>query len=138
MGVMFPFLQSPGTLPDTHDFSNTVESGLATTSASSQFPQDPGILVFGPYRLVHIQPHEGVSLLQWEGFCSPYPCLEVQGHERCGKPENLNTSPFSMSVVLLLPLLPSHLSSSTRCGVFLKFCLTAAFCGTLVSCEFVL
>lgn len=24
-------------------------------------------------------------LLLWEGFCSPRPSLQVQGHERCGK-----------------------------------------------------
>ena len=33
MGVMFSFLQSPGTLPDSNYFS--MESGLANTSASS-------------------------------------------------------------------------------------------------------
>jgi len=32
---MFPFFQSLGTSPDYHDFSNIMESGLATTSASS-------------------------------------------------------------------------------------------------------
>ena len=32
---MFPFFQSLGTSPDCHDFSNIMESGLATTSASS-------------------------------------------------------------------------------------------------------
>jgi len=35
MGAMFPFFQSPGTLPDCHDLLNAMESGLATTSASS-------------------------------------------------------------------------------------------------------
>ena len=32
---MFPFLQSPGTSPDCHDFSSITDSGLAATSANS-------------------------------------------------------------------------------------------------------
>jgi len=35
MGVTFSFFQSPGTSPDSYDFSNMMESSLATTSASS-------------------------------------------------------------------------------------------------------
>jgi len=35
MGSIFPFLQSPGTSPDYHDFSNIMGSVLATTSGSS-------------------------------------------------------------------------------------------------------
>jgi len=35
MGKMFPIFQSTGTLPDYHDLSNIMESGLATTSANS-------------------------------------------------------------------------------------------------------
>jgi len=34
MGVILSFFQSPGTSPDFH-FSNLIERGLATTSASS-------------------------------------------------------------------------------------------------------
>lgn len=33
MGMMFLFFQSPGTSPDSYDFSDMMESGLATTSA---------------------------------------------------------------------------------------------------------
>lgn len=32
---MFPLIQSPGTLPDWHDFSSITESGLAIASANS-------------------------------------------------------------------------------------------------------
>ncbi|GAB0209091.1 hypothetical protein GRJ2_003374800 [Grus japonensis] len=35
MGVMFPLFQSAGTSPDCQDFSNMMESGLATSSAIS-------------------------------------------------------------------------------------------------------
>jgi len=35
MERIFPFFQSPRTSPDSHDFSNMVERGLATTSAHS-------------------------------------------------------------------------------------------------------
>jgi len=31
-GVMFPLFQAVGTSPDCHDFSNMVDSGLATSS----------------------------------------------------------------------------------------------------------
>lgn len=30
-GAMFPFLQSPGTFPDSRDFSDRTESGIAAT-----------------------------------------------------------------------------------------------------------
>ena len=33
--VMFAFFQSPGTSPDSQDFSNTMESGSATARAHS-------------------------------------------------------------------------------------------------------
>lgn len=32
---MFPFLQSPATSPDSHDFSNTMERSLADASATT-------------------------------------------------------------------------------------------------------
>jgi len=35
MGVMLPLLQSVGSSPDHHELSNMMESGLATSSASS-------------------------------------------------------------------------------------------------------
>lgn len=35
MGAMLPFIQTPGTLPDHHDFSNMTECGLAIISPSS-------------------------------------------------------------------------------------------------------
>ena len=35
MGLMFPFFQSSGTSPDSHDFSNMMEGGLETIQASS-------------------------------------------------------------------------------------------------------
>ena len=58
LAVMFPFFQSPGTVPDNHDFSNMIENGLATTSASSfRFLQ---MYVVWPHGLVCIQPHEAV------------------------------------------------------------------------------
>jgi len=35
MRMMFPLIQSPGTSPDSHGFSNMMESSLTTTSISS-------------------------------------------------------------------------------------------------------
>ena len=44
-----PFFQSLGTLPDSHDFSNMMESGFAATSATSfrtlEHPIDLYILI---------------------------------------------------------------------------------------------
>lgn len=53
---MFPFFQSP----DTHNYLNMMESGLATYT--SQFLQDPGKYVFGPHWLIHSVSSRGLVL----------------------------------------------------------------------------
>ena len=40
MGVMFPFYQSLGTSPDSHRFSNMMESSLATHQPVPSVPWD--------------------------------------------------------------------------------------------------
>lgn len=55
MGVMLPFSQSLGILPDSHDFSNMMESALATISVSSPIP---GMCVIRSHRLVAVQLHQ--------------------------------------------------------------------------------
>lgn len=72
MGVMFPFSQSLGILPDSHDFLNMMESGLATISVSSTIP---GMCVIRSHRLVAVQVHQvilNLLCLQWEGL-PPHP-----------------------------------------------------------------
>jgi len=49
MGTIFPFFQSPGTSPDCHDFSDTMESSLAIASANSL--RTLGCLSSGPIDL---------------------------------------------------------------------------------------
>lgn len=56
--VMFPFLQLQRTLLVVHDFSNMIESGLATTSA--HFLRTLRIHVIQSHRFVHIQSHGAV------------------------------------------------------------------------------
>ena len=77
---MFPLLQSLGTLLDCHDFSDVMESSLATMSAG---PWDASHQV--PWSSVYSGGLEPDLLLQWVGIHSPSPCLEIQGLERCGK-----------------------------------------------------
>jgi len=49
MGVMFPLFQSVGTAPGCHNFSNMMDSGLATSSAS--FLRTHGCISSGPMDL---------------------------------------------------------------------------------------
>lgn len=83
MGVMFLFLQSPRTSPNSHNFLNMMESGLAATSDSSWdachlAQQDCTYSVSsGGLQLL--------VLLQWERFCFSSLCLELQGHDKQGK-----------------------------------------------------
>lgn len=54
------FFQWPGTSPDHHDFSDTIENG----NYVSQFPQDSGMHVTETYRITDVQvPHMVVSLI---------------------------------------------------------------------------
>jgi len=48
---MFPFFQSPGTLPDCHDLSNITENGFTI----SQLPQDFTMHLIRSHRLMYIQ-----------------------------------------------------------------------------------
>ena len=83
MGVMFPFLQSPGTLSDSHSFSDKMHSGLATTAASSF--RTPGYALSGPIGLYSFslkRKSQTCSALTVGGISLPDPCLEVKGHNR--------------------------------------------------------
>jgi len=84
---MFPFFQSPGSLPDSHEFSS---DGKWLGNHISHF-------LSGPLDACHLASRDlstssymrwsWTLLLQWEGFCSPNHCLEVQGYRRCEKPD---------------------------------------------------
>jgi len=80
MGAMFPFFQSPGTLPDCHDLSNISEwlgNGI------SQFPQDSGIHLIRSYRLMYVQVPQVVPnlafLFSGKAFALLVPILQSIG-----------------------------------------------------------
>jgi len=56
MGMIFPLFQSPGTSPDSHDFSNEERLG----SYISHFLQDPRMQVIRLHKIVHIHFHQVV------------------------------------------------------------------------------
>ena len=56
MGVMFPFLQSPGTSPDSHDFFKY--DGEWLSNHISHLFQNPGMDIIWPHGLIHVQFHE--------------------------------------------------------------------------------
>jgi len=83
IGVMFP-----GTSPESYNFSNLMENGMATTWAISSGPHDAYHL--DSWTCIHSASWGGLRhalFLQWEGFCCLTSHLEVQGHERHRKPD---------------------------------------------------
>ena len=78
MAAIVPFFLSPGSLPDSHDSSNMVEGGLATTSASPfgtlGWMLSCSIDLY-TLRLTR-QSQTCSSLTVGWGFCSLEPCLE--------------------------------------------------------------
>ena len=86
MAAVLPFFQSPGTSPECRDFSNIMEGGLETTSATSL--RTLGCISSGPmdwcmFRFLRWS--RTWSSLTVGGLCSPCPCLAVHPVERCGK-----------------------------------------------------
>jgi len=60
MGTMFPFFQSPGSSPDCHDLSNSVER---PDNYISQFPQDSRMHLIRSHRLMYVQVPQVVNQL---------------------------------------------------------------------------
>jgi len=114
--MTLPFLQSPGTSPDWCDFSNVVESGLATTSANSL--RTLGYISMGPMHfwmfrfLKWLQTWPlitvgGRLLLQFPSNPSTQRLCDEQLTVKTETRKLLSTSTFSLSVITSLPVLPT-------------------------------
>lgn len=79
MGVMFLFFQPLRTVSDSHDFSDLMESGWATTSASSFKILE--CMLSGPMDLYTFSLMRQALFLQWEGFYTPSSHIEVQRYK---------------------------------------------------------
>lgn len=120
MSALFPFFQSMGTFSDCHDFSNRMDSDLATTSASSL--RTLGYISSGPMDLAYSGSSNGLKLdllLKWVGLHLLSFCLEIQGLETVTKTNSqrklrqrscwrLQLSPWWLSPDHLCQLLERH------------------------------
>ena len=79
---MLPFIHSPGTSPDWHDFPNINESGLVTPSAN--FLRTLGCISLGFIDLwMTSGGHKPDLCLQWDRCCFPNALLPNQTFESC-------------------------------------------------------
>jgi len=112
MGVTLPLFHSPGTSADHHDFSNIIESGLATMSAKDVWvPQELMNLSFTYSRRGIAPPWFPPSEPSTLGFCVEQLLVKTEAKKL------LSTSVFSLSVVT--SLLALHTGGGTHSWTFL-------------------
>jgi len=114
MGMVLPFFQSPGTSPDCHDFSNTIEGGLAVMWANSL--RTLGCISSGPtdlWMFGFLRWSQTWSLLTTGGALLPqspsskliiWGLCDRQLLEKTKARKLLSDSAFSLSVVTSLPM----------------------------------